>query len=33
MNRELGVDYEGKRIIVVSSKKAAYQQVIGKEGG
>lgn len=32
MNRELGVDYEGKRIIVVSSKKAAYQQLIGKEG-
>jgi len=32
MNRELGVDYEGKRIIVMSSKKAAYQQVIGKYG-
>lgn len=32
MNRELGVDYEGKRIIVISSKKVAYQVVIGKEG-
>lgn len=32
MNRESGVDYEGRRIKVLSSKKEAYWQIIGKEG-